>query len=229
VIEELATAFGIGVLATASPCALPLYPGFLAYLASGSPRGGSVRWLGLAVLAGVLTMMIAIGALIASLQVAVGQVLVVVTPLADLVVIALGVALLLGRDPFARLPAIASTAAPGGEFRGAFVYGLMYGPIALPCSGALLVSIFSLSVSLASFLEKMLFFVVFGLGFGVPLLPLLLISLLAAARQRALVHTFTAHHAVVTRAAGVILVAVGAIDLAMNLPLALLDLGYVGA
>jgi cytochrome c-type biogenesis protein len=227
VIEELATAFAIGVLATASPCALPLYPGFLAYLASGSPRrGGSVRWLGLAVLAGVLTMMIAIGALIASLQVAVGQVLVVVTPLADLAVIALGVALLLGRDPFARLPAIASMTAPGGEFRPAFVYGLMYGPIALPCSGALLVSIFSLSVSLASFLEKMLFFVVFGLGFGV---PLLLISLLAAARQRALVRGFAAHHAVVTRAAGVILVVVGAIDLAMNLPLALLYLGFLGA
>jgi cytochrome c-type biogenesis protein len=145
-----------------------------------------------------------------------------VTPLADVVVIALGVALLLGRDPFARLPALAGTAAPGGELRGAFVYGLMYGPIALPCSGALLVSIFSLSVSLASFLEKMLFFVVFGLGFG---MPLLVISLLAAARQRALVRAFAEHHAVVTRVAGAILVVVGSIDLAMNLPLALLYLG----
>jgi cytochrome c-type biogenesis protein len=182
-----------------------------------------VRWLGLVVLAGVLTMMIAIGALIASLQVAVGQVLVVVTPLADVVVIVLGVALLIGRDPFARIPAIAGSAAPRRELRGAFVYGLMYGPIALPCSGALLVSIFSLSASIGSFLEKMLFFLVFGLGFGIPLLA---ISLLAAARQQALVRAFAEHHTIVTRVAGAILVVVGSIDLAMNLPLALLYLGF---
>jgi cytochrome c-type biogenesis protein len=222
-LQELATAFGIGVLATASPCALPLYPGFLAYLAAGRRAAGtSIRWLGLVVLSGVLTMMIAIGALISALSLAVGQVLVVVTPLADVAVIALGAALLLGRDPFSRLPAVAATASPRGEVRGAFVYGLLYGPIALPCSGALLVSIFTLSVSLASFLEKMLFFVVFGLGFGVPLLA---ISLLAAARQRSLVTAFARHHAVISRVAGAILVVVGAIDLSANLPLALLYLG----
>ena len=223
-LEELVPAFGIGLLATLSPCALPLYPGFLAYLAAGGAgrATGSARWLGLFVLAGVLTMMLALGALIAALSLAIGQVLVFVTPIADLFVIALGTALLLGRNPFARLPMLAGGAAGGSPARSAYVYGLMYGPIALPCSGALLVSIFTLSLTAASFAEKMLFFLAFGLGFGVPLLA---ISLVAEGRQRALLRLCTQHYALVSRIAGIILIAVGAFDLAANLPYVRLYLG----
>lgn len=222
-LAELGTAFGIGLLATLSPCALPLYPGFLAYLASGSAGGGrAARWLGLVVLAGVLTMMIALGALIAALSLAVGQVLVIVTPLADAAVIVLGALLLSGRDPFSRLPALAGAGTGADPVRAAYVYGLLYGPIVLPCSGALLVSIFTLSLTVASFAEKMLFFLAFGLGFGVPLLA---ISLIAEGRQRALLRAFTRHQAVVSRIAGIILIAVGAAALANDLPFLRLYLG----
>lgn len=216
-------AFGIGLLATLSPCALPLYPGFLAYLAAGGAgRTGSARWLGLYVLAGILTAMLALGAIIAALSLAVGQVLVFVTPVADLFVIGLGVALLLGRNPFARLPMLAGAARGGSAARSAYAYGLMYGPIALPCSGALLVSIFTLSLTVGSFAEKLLFFLAFGVGFGVPLLA---ISFVAEGRQRALLGLFTRHYALVSRVAGIILIVVGALDLAANLPFVRLYLG----
>ena len=33
-VQEIATAFTIGLLATSSPCVLPLYPGFLAFLST---------------------------------------------------------------------------------------------------------------------------------------------------------------------------------------------------
>lgn len=223
-MAELGTAFGIGLLATLSPCALPLYPGFLAYLAAGGAgrRPGSARWLGGVVLAGVLTMMLALGALIAVLALAVGQVLVFVTPLADLLVIGLGVALLFGKNPFAKLPMPGGGVAGGSPVRSAYLYGLMYGPIALPCSGALLVSIFTLSLSVGSFAERLLFFLAFGLGFGVPLFA---ISLLAEGRQRALLGLFTRNYAVLSRVAGVILIAVGLLDLRTNLPFVRLYLG----
>lgn len=223
VFGELGTAFGIGLLATLSPCALPLYPGFLAYLAAGGAgQAGSARWLGVFVLAGVLTAMLALGAVIAALSLAVGQVLVFVTPLADLLVIGLGIALLFGKNPFARLPMLAGGQAGGSPARSAYVYGLMYGPIALPCSGALLVSIFTLSLTVTSFAEKLLFFLAFGLGFGV---PLLVISLVAAGRQRALLGVFNRHYALVSRVAGIILITVGSLDLAANLPFVRLYLG----
>lgn len=221
---ELSTAFGLGLVATLSPCALPLYPGFLAYLAAGGERLGSrrvVRWLGLFVLLGVLTMMLALGALIASLAVAVGQVLVFVTPVAYAVVIALGAAMLLGANPFARLPQL-GVSTRGGPLLGAYTYGLLYGPIALPCSGAFLVSVFALSLTVGSFAEKLLFFLAFGLGFGVPLLAL---SAIAPARRSWLIRSFTAHERVVARLAGGLLVAVAGVGLAESVPSIRLYLG----
>lgn len=223
--ESLATAFGLGLVATASPCALPLYPGFLAYLAArAEDLGGGVpvRLLGPAVLAGVLSMMLVLGALIAALSVAIGRVLAIVTPLADVVVLVLGAALLLGMNPFARLPTLGASVSAGGPLLSAYLYGLLYGPVTLPCSGALLVSVFTLSLTVASFVEQLLFFLAFGLGFGVPLLAL---SLLAGTRRAALLRVLVRWQGPALRVAGAVLVAVGAVDLAANLPFLLLYLG----
>jgi cytochrome c-type biogenesis protein len=223
-LGELATGLVVGLFATASPCALPLYPGFLAYLAArrgdtGAPT--AARWLGLAVLAGVLTTMLVIGALMAALAVSTSSVLRIVTPLADVLVIALGVVLLLGRDPFARLPMVGPATVGGGMVRSAYVYGLLYGPIALPCAAPLLLAMFGLSLSLDSFIAALAFFLAFGLGFG---LPLLAISLLAYSKQVSLVRFFARHREIVSRIAGAVLVVVGATDLANYLPLILLTL-----
>jgi cytochrome c-type biogenesis protein len=223
-LGELATGLVVGLFATASPCALPLYPGFLAYLAA--RRGdagvtGTARWLGLAVLAGVLTTMLALGALMAALAVSTSSVLRIVTPLADLVVIALGIVLLLGRDPFSRLPMLGPTTIRGGAMRSAYVYGLLYGPIALPCAAPLLLAMFGLSLSLDSFIGALAFFLAFGLGFG---LPLLAISLLAYSKQVSLVRFFARHREVVSRVAGAVLIVVGVTDLVNYLPLILLTL-----
>ena len=223
IASELATGFVIGLFATASPCALPLYPGFLAYLAArrGDGTGSGAKWLGLVVLAGVLTTMLVLGALMAVLAVSTSSVLRIVTPLADLVVIALGIVLLLGHDPFANLPMLGPAKLGGGMVRSAYTYGLLYGPITLPCAAPLLVAMFGLSLSFDSFIGALAFFIAFGLGFGVPLLA---ISLLAYSKQLSLVRFFARHRAVVSRVAGAVLVAVGALDLASNLPFILLTL-----
>jgi cytochrome c-type biogenesis protein len=167
-------------------------------------------------------MMLAIGAVVAALQVAMGRVLVVITPLADLAVIALGVALLLGANPFARLPTLAAGSAARGPILSAYLYGLMYGPIAVPCSGPLLIAIFTLSLTVTDLFQKLLFFLAFGLGFGV---PLLVIALVAAGRSAALLRSFARHYGKIARVAGAILVVVGLYDLSVNLPFALLYLG----
>lgn len=220
--SELATGFAIGLLATLTPCVLPLYPGFLAYLAARREEGAgsrAARWLGLVVLAGVLTTMLVLGVVMALLAVSTASVLRIVTPLADIVVIALGIALLLGRDPFARLPMLGTATLGGGMIRSAYTYGLLYGPIALPCAAPLLVAMFGLSLSFESFLGALAFFLAFGFGFG---LPLLAISFLAYSKQVSLVRFFAKHRTVVSRVAGAVLVVVGVADLASNLPFILL-------
>lgn len=225
-MSELVPAFAIGLAATLSPCALPLYPGFLAYLAARGERLADKRvapWLGVFVLAGVLTTMLALGALIAGLSLAVGQVLVFVTPVAFVVVIGFGIALLAGANPFARLPQPNVTVGGGGgPALSAYAYGLLYGPIALPCSGPFLVSIFALSLSVSSFATKMLFFLAFALGFGV---PLLILSFLAPVRRSFLLRAFTRNYAIFSRVAGALLVVVAGWSLYQDLPSLLLYLG----
>lgn len=64
--------FGAGVLSAASPCLLPLYPAFIAYLGSNAKALEGRRatgLLGLLVLAGVLTTMTAVGVVLATIAV----------------------------------------------------------------------------------------------------------------------------------------------------------------
>jgi cytochrome c-type biogenesis protein len=107
--SSILTSVSLGLLSAGSPCILPLYPGFLAYLSGMQESTGERRgryWLGFFVLAGVLVMMLALGLLIALLSVSVGQALSVAIPIADLLIIGLGVLLLLDLNPFKRLPQI---------------------------------------------------------------------------------------------------------------------------
>ena len=159
----------LGLLTTTSPCILPLYPGFLAYLSGQSELGlGRQRYyLGLFVLAGVLTMMLALGGLIALLAVPIGSVLVYVIPIADLIILLLGIMLLLDRNPFKTLPQIQLPVLKHA-YLNAYAYGLLYGPIAIPCSGPLVVSIFALSLTTGEAASKLWVFLWFGIGLGLP-------------------------------------------------------------
>lgn len=216
-METILTSLSLGLLASASPCILPLYPGYLAYLsASGAQSGRRGQYfLGFFVLAGVLTMMLALGALIALLSISIGRALTVIIPLADLSLVVLGVLLLSGRNPFKLLPQI-RVPALRRPYANAFVYGLLYGPIALPCSGPLVVAIFALSLTSAEALGRLNVFVWFGLGFGLPLLAL---SLISGALQRSITRWFAQHALWINRAGGVLLLGIGVYDFALNWPL----------
>jgi cytochrome c-type biogenesis protein len=90
---------------------------------------------------------------------------------------------------------------------------LLYGPIALPCSGPLLVSIFALSLTASEAIAKLGTFFWFGLGFG---LPLLVLSFLSAANQRWLIRQFTLHGRLINIVGGVLLIGIGVYGLASN-------------
>jgi cytochrome c-type biogenesis protein len=210
--DAVFTSISLGLLATTSPCVLPLYPGYLAYLSGGQEGLAQRRWgryfLGFFVLAGVLTMMLALGLIIALLSLSVGRALSIVTPLASLLIIGLGIMLLLDRNPFKTLPQLQ---VPGlsNPYINAFVYGLLYGPIALPCSGPLVVGIFALSLTAGEALSQLTIFLWFGFGFG---LPLLLLSFLSGAAQRWITRQFAIHARLVNVVGGLLLVGIGIYD-----------------
>jgi cytochrome c-type biogenesis protein len=215
-LDAILTSISLGLLATTSPCVLPLYPGFLAYLSGGQAALAERRYgryfLGFFVLAGVLTMMLLLGLLIALLSVSIGRALSVVIPLADLSIISLGVLLLLDRNPFKRLPQIQAPVL-SHPYVNAFIYGLLYGPIALPCSGPLVVGIFALSLTVGEAFSKLGVFLWFGLGFGLPLLAL---SFLSGAAQRWITRQFARRARLINWIGGLLLVGIGTYDLASN-------------
>jgi len=209
-MNELLQAFTLGNAAIlTNACLLPLYPGLIAFLAGTSNEkrtvGGSAL-LGALVLAGILTMMVMIGALLFFIQSSFGNLLPLVLPAIYVMVIAFGVVLLSGRNLFAKLQ---TTQAPmlSNRYVTAYVYGLLFGPMTLPCTGPIITTAFLLGTAEGgSIAGELLYFLSFGIGFG---WPLLVLPLLALPLQRRIVGWLSQHHDVLTRASGVLLVAIG--------------------
>jgi cytochrome c-type biogenesis protein len=209
-IEQFFTGFRLGsaaILTTA--CLLPLYPGLIAFLAGNVENERTRRataWLGLIVLLGILTMITAMGFLLSVLAASADALLPYILPLVYGLVIVFGVMMFVGRNPFAKLQTIQAPILQN-PYATAYVYGLLFGPMAFPCIGPFLVSTFALGVTNSNLLiENLIYFVGFGFGFG---WPMVILPLLALPFQRRLVGLLAQYHTLLERAAGILLIAVG--------------------
>jgi cytochrome c-type biogenesis protein len=218
-MAQWAEAFGLGAAAIlTNACVLPLYPGLIAFMASAMPASAmpasampaSSRrvsgWLGLLVLLGVLSAMLVVGFIVVLAQQTMGALLQYLLPLVYTFVIFLGALMLRDRNPFARLATV-QTPVFRNLYASAYVYGLLFGPMTLPCAGPIITSAFVLGAGDARALaDGLLYFLFFGLGFG---LPLILLPLLAIPLQRRFVGWLAAHNRLLNRASGILLIAVG--------------------
>ncbi|MGI8657363.1 MAG: cytochrome c biogenesis protein CcdA, partial [Candidatus Limnocylindria bacterium] len=123
---------------------------------------------------------------------------------------------LAGINPFAKMPQPSASALGGrGPHAGAFLYGLLFAPIAIPCSGPFLVGIFAFSLTIGDAVGRILFFGVFGIGFG---LPLFLLGTVGQARGAQLARALVQYERPLQLILGVVLIGVGIWDLSVNLP-----------
>jgi len=209
-MEQYLQAFilGNGAILT-NVCLLPLYPGLIAFLAGNAQNQratGATKWLGLLVLAGILTLMVALGALLYTLQQSFSTILPILLPAIYAVVILLGGLMLAGYNPFNRFATI-QTPLLQNPYMGAFTYGLLLGPMTLPCTGPLMISVFLLGAgSVANLASSLLYFLAFGIGFG---WPLVLLPLLATPFQRGFTRWMSANYQLLTRFSGALLLAIG--------------------
>lgn len=196
-------------------CLLPLYPGLIAFLAgnAGNERARSASaWLGVLVLAGILTTMLGFGVLMALLS-ATFDSIAWVLPLIYAFVIGMGVLLLMGRNPFATLQT-AQAPMLRNPYLTAYVYGLFFGPMTLPCTAPGLVAGLAYGAGAGGALNTLGFYFFFGLGFG---WPLVVLPLLALPFQRRIIAWLTLHHDALNRASGILLIAVGIFGLITEL------------
>lgn len=213
-MNEYLGAFLLGNAAILSnACMLPLYPGLIAFLA-GTRANERVRLggvlLGGAVLAGVLAIMMALGLIMFGLGQSFSRVLPWLLPLTYGIVIVLGILLLLGKHPFTRLTAMQSPALRN-PYASAFVYGGLLAPMTLPCTGPVIIGAFVLGVGSAAALgESLLYFLAFGFGFG---WPLLVLPFAAMPLQRGATRWLAGNTLVLSRIAGVLMLAIAAFGL----------------
>jgi cytochrome c-type biogenesis protein len=209
-VSEYVEAFTLGNAAIlGNVCLLPLYPGLLVMLSARltNPRSRvSTMSLGLLVLAGIVTFMVALGFALFQLSRAVADILDWLLPLMYGIVLVLGVLMALGHNPFNRLvatesPVVRSPAAT------AFLYGMFLAPMTLPCTGPIVVSAFVIgSVSGSDALaDSLVYFVFYALGFG---WPLVVLPVLAAPAQRQITRWLATHHRIIEVLSGALLIAI---------------------
>lgn len=190
-------------------CMLPLYPGLIAFLAGNANNERAKHapvLLGALVLAGILTLMLALGLVIYVVESEFSYVLPTLLPIIYGLVIVMGVLLLLGFNPFSRM-ARADAPQTGNPYLTAFMYGLLLAPMTLPCTGPVIISAFLIGAAdFGGLVGELLGVLAFGLGFG---WPLLVLPLLAIPVQRRLTSWLAKNHLIITRIAGIILIAIG--------------------
>jgi cytochrome c-type biogenesis protein len=212
-----AGAFSLGILSGGSPCALPLVPGFIGYLSTQADKLGerARSFVGIAVILGVTTGMVAFALGAAIFHTSLTLLITAATPVVVAILILFGALLIANHNPFYRFPQVRIPRV-GNPLFSAYAYGGLYGVIALPCS-SLVILPFTIAISLSSLsaIEAFLVFLTFGLGLG---LPVVIVSILSRAQGDWLVKQLASKSRLMNTIGGAIMIGVALYDLVILYP-----------
>jgi cytochrome c-type biogenesis protein len=208
-LSDWGIAFAAGLLAPlGAVCVLPLYPGYLSFLSrqAGAAEGLRARIiLGLIAGGGILVSMLAFGLIVVSLlALPLSGALGIISPAAYSVLLVIGLLFMTGWRPEIALPSprIPEEKSP---FLGAFVFGLFFGILILPCNAAPIAILLALSTSALGFLSSLTSFILFGAGMAVPLVAL---SALSTLRGNQVSAYLVKHRRIINMLTGALMVAV---------------------
>ena len=208
-LSDWGIAFTSGLLAPlGAVCVLPLYPGYLSFLSGQAGAAGGLRArviLGLTAGGGILVSMLAFGLIVVSLlSLPLSGALGIISPIAYTLLLVIGLLLISGRNPEIPLPS-PRIPAEKGPFLGAFLFGLFFGILILPCNAAPVAILLALSTSALDFLSSLASFILFGAGMAV---PLVVISAVSAWRGNQITDVLVNHRRTINLLTGSLMVAV---------------------
>ncbi|WP_277543114.1 cytochrome c biogenesis CcdA family protein [Haloarcula laminariae] len=208
----LAFAFGAGLTTFAAPCVFPLLPGYVGYYADQHGGRGTVRPLrqGLAAAAGVLGVFGALTAAVYALDTSVISSLDGLEPLAGGVLVVLGVVMLAGYAPSIHiaLPPRRDTTL------GVFFFGGVYAVAAAGCTVPILLAVVAQALAMAPFSGGVVLLAYAG---GVAL-PMVVTTVAVGYGADMLTDGVGISSATLTRLAGVVMLAAGALQVRNSLP-----------
>ncbi|HEV3227530.1 MAG TPA: cytochrome c biogenesis protein CcdA, partial [Acidimicrobiales bacterium] len=205
---DLALAFTTGMVATVNPCGFAMLPAYLSFfLGVEHDRAGTGRALVVssAVTAGFAATFAVVGLIVSRVTTSVYD----IAPWFSLVIgaalVAFGIALISGFDLTVRLPRLERGGRSGGLGSMA-LFGVSYAVASIGCELPLFLAAMS-GVFGKNLASGIVYFVVFGLGFGAIIVVLTLALSMA---QHSIVHTMRRVLPYVNLTAGVLLVLAGA-------------------
>lgn len=190
-------------------CILPLYPGFLAYLAGQLSKKDNkfnikkrIILLGLIVTFGVIFSMLIVGIIVSTiLKASLTKAISIVSPIAFVILAVISILLIFNMDIGRFMPKLHAPVLKN-PLLSAFIFGLFFGAIVLPCNPASLAILFAVSTSVTSFITNFVSFLLFGIGMA---LPLLILTLLSAAKSKIIIDLLTKYRKGINAVSGIIM------------------------
>jgi cytochrome c-type biogenesis protein len=188
-----------------SVCVLPLYPGFLAYLAHQTENDHQTALLGVTVTTGILVSMAVAGFIfITLLKGSLSLVTGVIAPILFVMLAGAGFLMVAGVD-FGRYIKAVRPPRSRGPLSGAFLFGAFFGIAALPCNPAPIIVLFAISSTIGDIFLNFLGFIIFGIGMA---LPLLLLSALPLEQSGSFTRFLAVHSNEISRVAGILIIVI---------------------
>ncbi|WP_370276117.1 cytochrome c biogenesis CcdA family protein [Georgenia sp. SYP-B2076] len=214
-LAALPVAMVAGLVSFASPCVLPLLPGYVGYLGGmvGTTTGGAGARKGSGggrLLVGVLLFVAGFSAVFVGLSLAFSWVGIALTPWIGTIMRVLGaVVILMGLAFMGAVPFLQRDrrihATPRGGMWGAPVLGVVFGLGWAPCIGPTLAAVLTLSLGGADPARGVALAVAYCLGLGVPFVVLAM----AFSRSRRVLGFLRRHRLLIQRLGGALLVLLG--------------------
>lgn len=222
---SLPVVFGAGVLSFLSPCVLPLVPPYLTYMGGASfeqLRGegqrdralhGRIVLTSIFFILGFSVVFVTLGATATAFGQSFRQALPILTPIAGLMIIAMGLHFL-GVFRIGLLDRQVRHEGPGAASGplGGFLLGLAFAVGWTPCIGPILAAILSVAANQNSALQGATLLGVYSLGLGVPFL----LAGIAIGPFLSFFDGFKSHLGTVEKVVGVLLVLTGVLFLTGN-------------
>lgn len=206
-LSNIITAFVLGLLTPLTAvCVLPLYPGFLAYLAKQVSSKGTERknipLLGIVVSVGVIIFMLLLGLLFTRLlQISLTKVIGIISPIAFGVLSIISIFLIFNIDLGKFFPKM-HTPLTKNPYANAFFFGFFFGAIVIPCNPLFIAALFAQTATNIAFIGNVLSFLFFGIGIASPLLLFSIISISASTK---IISFLTEKKVIINRTAGIIM------------------------
>ncbi|MFC2162206.1 cytochrome c biogenesis protein CcdA [Candidatus Altiarchaeota archaeon] len=208
-LTDYFTSFTLGLLTPlTAACVLPLYPGFLVYVTnrlSAKSDRRKMLLVGALVNAGIIAFMTVMGLIFTTiLSISLTSVIGIVSPIAFTIMIAVSILLILDTDLSRYLPHKSATVT-GNPLVSSFMFGFFFGAIVIPCNPGFIAVFFSKSLLFSDPVSSMMNFLAFGIGLG---LPLNVISLLSAGKADEMIGFMSRHKKTINRSSGIVMLAI---------------------